>query len=294
MSHERLGDVAYHNEDFDKGVSYLEDTYNLIVRLFVLRLPRQLDQALYLIREGRFGEVGHRLASRVYEDWLSYGLRRDLMVPFHGPRARIPISIREFRASDAQLLFPDDTATLPREERLEIAARRAHLEENIPTCYVAVDLRKDVPCYAQWLMGPEQNEKIQRFFGGRFPRLKGDEALLENAYTPLAYRGKGIMPAAMAMISERAVELGCRYVLTFVSSENVPSLKGCAKAGFVPFATRHDMRFLFGAFRRRHFSLLPQGFALPHETRRDSTEVEIKGGEAPPLIVPDSRLSVAE
>ncbi len=244
----------------------------------MIRLPHQIDQALYLLREGRFSEVGQRVASRLHEEWLSYGLRRDLAVPHHTPKAGIPISIREFRMTDIPHLFPEGTSRLPRAEQRVMAARLAHVVEDIPTCYVAVDIRNDIPCFVQWLMGAEQNDKIQRFFKGRFPRLRNDEALLENAYTPPAYRGKGIMPAAMAMIAERAHEMRCRYVITFVARENVPSLKGCTKAGFLPYLIRHDTRILFHLFKRRRFELLPDGFTLSSDkqiSRDEMTAIQL-------------------
>lgn len=252
-------------------------------RPFVIRFPHQIDQALYLIRERRFREIGKRVVSRLYEEWLSYGLRRDLSIAFEAPKARIPISIRAFREADIPYLFPSDTSGLLREEQLEIAARRAHLSENISTCYVAIDLRNNIPCYAQWLMGPEQNEKIQRFFNGRFPRLSSDEALLENAYTPLEYRGKGIMPTAMALIAERAIEMGCRYVFTFVARDNVPSLKGCTKAGFSPYLIRHDSRLLFHLLKRRRFSRLPESFVFPHEVKKAPRNTVTKQSVSPEL-----------
>jgi RimJ/RimL family protein N-acetyltransferase len=44
----------------------------------------------------------------------------------------------------------------------------------------------------------------------------------------------GIMSAAMALIAERATEVGARHVLTFVDQHNIASLKGCQRAGFHP------------------------------------------------------------
>ncbi len=245
--------------------------------------PHQLDRALYLAREGRYAEIGKRLASRLYEEWFSYGLRRDLSIALEVPKARIPISIREIRDTDIPHLFPETTAHLPQDEQREIEARRAHLSRNIPTCYVAIDSRNERPCFAQWLMGPQQNEEIQRFFNGRFPLLQPDEALLENAYTPLEYRGKGIMPTAMAMIAERAIDTGCRYVLTFVARENIPSLKGCTKAGFSPHLLRHDIRILFHLFKRRRFTHLPDGFVFAHELRKATKHTPVKQATSPEL-----------
>jgi RimJ/RimL family protein N-acetyltransferase len=121
---------------------------------------------------------------------------------------------------------------------------------------VAVDLEREKPCYMQWLMGSSCNDAIQSFFSGRFPILTADQALLENAYTPPSYRGQGIMSAAMSLIALKAKELGCRYVLTFVSQDNTASLKGCEKAGFYPFMVRRDSHLLFRLIRRRKFEFL--------------------------------------
>jgi RimJ/RimL family protein N-acetyltransferase len=115
----------------------------------------------------------------------------------------------------------------------------------------------------QWLIGPEQNELLQSYFKGIFPPLQHDEALLEGAFTPEEFRGRRIMPAAMAQIAGRAAEIGAQRVLTFVTHDNVPSLKGCRRSGFAPCLTRND--------RWRHFhhhisfSALPAGTLLPFE-----------------------------
>jgi RimJ/RimL family protein N-acetyltransferase len=69
--------------------------------------------------------------------------------------------------------------------------------------------------------------------------------LLEGAYTPEAYRGKGIMGAAMAEIATRAAEHGARWVITFVDAHNEASLKGCVRAGFIPYLKRHEKFRLF-------------------------------------------------
>ena len=93
---------------------------------------------------------------------------------------------------------------------------------------------------------------MQDHFDGTFPVLTPDTVLLEGAFTPEAARGKRIMSAAMSMIAELgATEHGARYVITFVGDDNLPSLKGCARAGFTPYihrsrhwrAFRHSVRY---------------------------------------------------
>src|SRR5258708_31525036 len=61
------------------------------------------------------------------------------------------------------------------------------------------------------------------------------------------------MACAMAQIAERARPLGVRWVITFVDETSVPSLKGCAKAGFVPYVRRLESFRLF----RRRISFVP-------------------------------------
>jgi hypothetical protein len=52
------------------------------------------------------------------------------------------------------------------------------------------------------------------------------------------------MSAGMSMIAEKARELDARYVLTFVGEDNVASLKGCERAGFLPYVDRRESRRL--------------------------------------------------
>lgn len=227
-------------------------------------LPNSLNVALELLVEGRFIEIGKRCAGLVYNKRVAYGLRRDLQIPLVAPKAKIPLSIRELREGDLPALFPDDRSSLSRKEKVELRTRRAHYEAAMQTCYVAIDDNNSTPCYFQWLMGPEENNKIQSFFPDKwFPVLKDDEALLENAYTPPAYRGKGVMSAAMALIAERAALLGRRYVVTFVASDNIPSLRGCKNAGFSPYMLRTERSMLCNTIKVRHFGPLVNNEIVP-------------------------------
>jgi hypothetical protein len=193
---------------------------------------------------------------------LSFGLRRDLHIPFTAPQASIPITVRPLEERDIKSILDTEAPGISDDEREERKTRLQMLRAGIMTCYVAVN-DEDTPCYMQWLIGPEQNDKIQAYFKGIFPRLEPGEALLEGAFTPEAYRGKRIMPCAMAQIAEKAVGLGARWVITFVTQDNIPSLKGCQRSGFVPYLTREEK---WRAFRHHvTFTPLPEGTPYPFD-----------------------------
>jgi hypothetical protein len=214
---------------------------------------------LLLLREGSLGEVARVLRRRAYSDVRSLGLARDLATPFAPPPARLALTVRPLRDSDIPALLDPHAPGLAKEEAHLRQSRLQLVRAGIPTCYVAVT-PAGVP---QWLIGPRENARVRAYFRGLFPDLAPGEALLEGAYTPALYRGQGLMPHAMARIAERGGALGARAVITFVEEDNIPSLKGCQRAGFVPFLERRDRWRLLR--RRSTFARLPESTPYPWE-----------------------------
>lgn len=215
------------------------------------------------VKARRLGGLMHEVRRRFHSDWLYYGLRRELAEPFEAPPAKIPLTIRPLRKSDLPVLLGTDSETMSERGPYVRVHRLNFSQESIGQCYVAAT-DGDEPCYMQWLMPATENERIHQYFHGTFPTLAADEAMLEYAFTREGYQGKGIMPAAMARIAEKATSLGARRVITFVDHENLPALKGCQRSGFRPYLVRNDRWRLF----RRHvsFQQLPAGARYPFET----------------------------
>ena len=182
--------------------------------------------------------------NRLHSSWDAVELRRDLNVPLAAPAAAIALRIRPIEPRDIPSILEIVDPQLSSEEKWERVRRRRLLDANFGTCFVAVT-DGDRPCYMQWLFTNRDNEKIRSYFSGLFPELASDEALLEGAFTPEAFRGKRIMQAAMAQIAEKGAGLGARSVITFVGLDNIASLKGCARAGFFPYARRSQIWRLF-------------------------------------------------
>ena len=214
-----------------------------------------------LAAPGMLGQTGRKLRQRLRSDAPAFGFKRDLEAPFEAPKAKIPITVRRIEPGDAVHALDIADRSLAPEERWERASRRRLLDSGLGCCFVAVGDDGRV-CYMQWLFGAAENDAIARYFHGTFPRLAADEALLEGAYTPSAFRGQGIMPAAMAQIAGRGLELGARQVVTFVGADNIASMKGCLRSGFFPYIARSDS--WRGLRRQIGFSPLPPGFATDY------------------------------
>ena len=210
---------------------------------------------------GRTGELAARVTGRwklgFHAELTRYGLLRDVSQKFNAPAAKIPLAVRPLYDRDLPALFGHAGPASELAERLEVAWRHAFIEKGARGGFVAIDERSDTPCYVQWLLAPRDNGFIAKL--GGFPQLAEGEALLENAYTPPAYRGLGVMAAAMAQIAKRACDFGASNVLTFVAIDNVASLKGCQRAGFYPHLLHRRSRFCFGLFTRDRFETLPEG-----------------------------------
>lgn len=209
-----------------------------------MSLYYRVRNLVFLLAKFRLNDISRKIRFRISSNTRSYGLERDMRIAFPTPDARIPLSVRQLQENDIPRIFDLDRKDLSAEDKAELHTRLEHLHANIPTCYVAVTA-DDTPAYLQWLMSNCENHRIQAYFNGIFPLLAADEALLENAFTLHDFRGKGVMPAAMACIAEQGKEIGVRRIITFVEENNIPSLKGCRKAGFSPYVLREETWFLF-------------------------------------------------
>lgn len=200
-----------------------------------------------LLQAGHHVEVERLLRRWLHSTSLSYGFRRDLTRPFVAPQARVPISVRPMRKWDELELLDVHASDLSGEAMYHRIQRRQFIEAGIPTGYVAV-MDDGRPCFMQFLILPAHNAELRAYFGGFFPPLAPDEALLEHSFTLPAVRGMGIMTHAMAQIAERGRELGARWAISFVDHDNVPSLRGHERAGFSLYLVRRESWRLF---RRR-------------------------------------------
>ena len=184
-----------------------------------------------LIKKGELKFMLAGISKRIISKNESFGLKRDLTIPYQNPDALIDISIRLFRAEDKDHFTKD-------------LQNEGLIEKEIPNCYVAAS-KDDTPCFREWFISWKQNSGIKEFWGESIPVLKEGEALLESAFTVPNFRGHNIMPAAISKIVENGTDVGIKWVITFVAIDNIPSLKGCHRSGFSPYILRTEKWFLF-------------------------------------------------
>jgi len=222
----------------------------------------RLRNLWFLIRHAHFSLLARKIATRLYSNKYSYGLRRDLGIRFRAPEPPFALTIRPLCCDDVSRIFDLRRPGQHPDFVEELIDRLEHVHADIPTCYVALNDKGD-PVFIQWLMGPEQNKRIQSYFNGIYPILAEDEALLENGLTLDGYRAQGVMGAAVARIAEIGKTRGLNTVITFVGEHNGPSLRGCIRAGFTPYLVRHERWMLFR--RKLEFSRFPGLARLPDE-----------------------------
>lgn len=206
-------------------------------------------------------KIIRRLNQGAYGERILIGLRRDLTVPFSAPLPKIPIRLRAFRREDMSDLFPSTDGAEAERERKDVIWRLRSVEEGIlySHCYVAVDETSGRPCHSQWLT-EGYNDAIR--IAAALPMLSNEEALLENAYTPSAYRGMGIMAAVTSRLAEFAEGHGARFVVAFIDQRNVASLRGGRRAGLSPWRIAIQRQYGFGLVRRVRFEPVHADFSL--------------------------------
>jgi hypothetical protein len=168
-----------------------------------------------------------------------FGLRCDLAAlpeprPAQVPTVMVPRDPLTFRG------FHDELARVSGRAYVDAFVRVRVCEVEIESLFVS-ELDGE-PTYAQWLIRPFENERLHSFEPRRYPELSPAEVLLEWAYTFTRFRRLGLMNDGMRQLLVNARDAGHATAYTYVGSENVGSLRGCANVGFVLDHVRYNRR----------------------------------------------------
>jgi GNAT superfamily N-acetyltransferase len=195
------------------------------------------ERAIALLKNMQFRELFARIFARVYWRSTSVGLFFGLAAPVEILPAGVPITIRPLRTTDAALILNVREPGLSPQDRHDINVRLMMLTTGISGCHVGLD-SSGVPRYLQWLVGPEENDRLQEAFHGWLPRLSAEEMLVENLYVDPSFRGKKIMQYGVTTLLALARERGAARVITFIPRRNSLALELHLRLGFRPYAIR--------------------------------------------------------
>ena len=202
-----------------------------------------------LLRKRQYSLIIDELWHRVFSTSRFIGFQRDPHSPLEIPDVDLNLNMRPIQKSDYVKLL-DFTHQTSRHDIKYRLVGKAWLMSGIKTCYVT-ETEEKIPCHLQWMIGPEENNRLSRFTGGGLPRMSDKEVILENAFTTEAYRRKGIEMWTVKQLLEKAVACGAGRVILFVRDTNTVTQKIVRRLGFVPYLEKTDRRFLF--FRKITF-----------------------------------------
>lgn len=126
---------------------------------------------------------------------------------------------------------------------VQVLLRTWMCKSDVRTLYVSRSASGE-PMYAQWLVRRSDEWRMNEHTPGVHDSLDPGQVLLEGAYTFHRYRGIGAMADGMGQLLRIARGEDHEAAITYVGAENIPSLRGCARVGFVLDHARRNVRFL--------------------------------------------------
>ena len=202
----------------------------------------KLRKLVWLLQSAQLSAVATLVRRWLYSDASGVGLQRELVSPIVARRPRHPLTVRPISPRE-QAPFASTSGVRGNGAIVRVNARYL-FATGIETCYVAL-IDGEVPCYIQYLVLPDQNDKFAKAFGEPIPPLAPGEALLEFAFTLEQYRALGVMPYAVSELAKEAKLRGADRLVTWVPDSNPHVLRYLERIGFVPFAIRRERyRFL--------------------------------------------------
>lgn len=196
-----------------------------------MKIPffNRVHYLIHLLRKGKLEIIWKAFAVRLYNNWLSFGYKRDLNTPIDSPRSLLKLNIRIYNDDDEPYFFEN---------------YKDGLINQFETCYVGFT-KSDEPCCRLWVINNSQNKKLQNTWKNLFPNLKPNEVLFENLFTIPKYRGFGVMPNFMDKLCKIARENGADTAITFGAVNDLYTLRSYSYAGFKPYILRRKKWFLF-------------------------------------------------
>jgi len=196
-----------------------------------------------LLRKRQYSLILDELRHRAFSTSRFIGFQRDPHTPLEIPDVHLKLNMRPIQKSDYIRLFEFTHQTSKHEIKYRLIGK-SWLLSGIKTCYVT-ETEDKTPCHMQWMIGPEENDRLSQLTGGGLPPIGDDEVLLENAFTIEAYRRMRVEVWTVKQLLEKAVATGAGRAVLFVRDTNTITQKIVKGLGFVPYLKKTDFRLFF-------------------------------------------------
>ena len=177
-----------------------------------------------------------------------FGLRCDLVALSPVRPAKFHIVMRPCKDTCFGAL-EEEFQNVGKSDSIDVFQRILMCQAGVQTPYCCLGEDRST-AYVQWLITASDQHLLHSFQPRRYPRLNRDEVLVEGAYTFRRFRGAGVMTTSMGQLLWIAKNNGAKAAYTYVATDNIPSLRGCAKLGFRLDHVRMSTH-RFGFFRTR-------------------------------------------
>jgi hypothetical protein len=128
--------------------------------------------------------------------------------------------------------------------------RKMLYEDGYHNCYIARTADTNEICFMQFTIFPDDDKIVEGKYRNWFPKLKKDEAIIEGAYTFEKFRGNRLHPAITVCQLKICKEMGIQRMLAHVEKDNIASVKGTERVGYVAFEEVPELKIMFLTFRR--------------------------------------------
>ncbi len=157
-------------------------------------------------------------------------------------------SIRKAEPADIERL-QTSLPGLNVDDRKALITRILFYRRGIKGCFLVNDAYGE-PAFIQWLVLPEDNEVLSQQYPGRFPKLKPDDAFIENAFCFPRHRALGWLPEVTQRLMNHAGKKGAKRCLALIRVDNLPALNTFTSLGFRIRQLVHETKLL-GRARRQ-------------------------------------------
>ncbi len=212
------------------------------------RAINKAQSALRIIRNGGPGPFLHHLRCQFYDRATFLALERLLDEEVEPVPCAVDYELAVASDEDMEEVGAAGKSE-GGESAWELIGRKWYYDSGFRDCYLARDRATGEPCFVQFVVPRAQYDQIDPGFGHRLPPIRDDELWMENSYTFKKFRGKKVMSSVLIDLGEIARKQGFRRIVTYIREDNVPSIKGCQRAGFKVYGRVPERKFLFSTTR---------------------------------------------